>query len=124
MTGETIESTFATLGQHDWARTMGHPREFAGVVGCLESLTVPEIESDPRGMAGNAARCALEVALLDAYGRVFGEPVGRAVELASVPGLRGFPLPGRSATGRRSRQIRGTKSCDRQSSIMRITFTM
>jgi len=93
VTGETIESTFATLARHDWARIMGQPRDFAEVVRCLESLTVPEIEADPRGMAGNAARCGLELALLDAYGRLFGEPVGRAVELASVPGLRRFSAP-------------------------------
>ena len=124
VTGETIESTFAMLARHDWARMIGHPRDFAEVVRCLESLTVPEIEADSRGMAGNAARCALEVALLDAYGRVFGEPVGRAVELASVPGLRGLPPPGRFATGRRSRPIPGARSCDRQSSITCTTFTM
>jgi muconate cycloisomerase len=44
-------------------------------------------------MAGNAARCALEVAVLDAFGRRFGESVGRAVELASVEGLERFPKP-------------------------------
>ena len=44
-------------------------------------------------MAGNAARCALELALLDAYGRAFGESVGRAVELAEVPGLRRHSSP-------------------------------
>ena len=59
----------------------------------LASLTLPENEADPRGMAGNAARCALELALLDAYGRRFGESVGRAVELADVEGLKRFPKP-------------------------------
>src|SRR5208337_1576065 len=54
VTGETIESTFAMLARHDWARMIGHPRDFAEVVRCLESLTVPEIEADSRGMAGNA----------------------------------------------------------------------
>ena len=44
-------------------------------------------------MAGNAARCALELALLDAYGQPFGESVGRAVELATVPGLRRHAVP-------------------------------
>src|SRR5271166_2469096 len=44
VTGETLESTFATLGRHDWARMMGQPRDFAAAVGCLEALTVPEIK--------------------------------------------------------------------------------
>ncbi len=93
VTGETIESTFVTLAGHDWARMIGHPRDFAEVVRGLQSLTIPEIEADPRGMAANSARCALELAVLDAYGRAFGEPVGRAVELASVPGLLTFSVP-------------------------------
>ena len=90
VTGETLESTFAALEAHDWARMMGRPSSFRQVVERLETLTLPEIESDPRGMAGNAARCALEMAILDAYGRRFGESVGRAVELAKVEGLQRF----------------------------------
>ncbi len=35
----------------------------------------------------------LEVALLDAYGRAFGEPLSRVVDLANVTGLRTFPSP-------------------------------
>jgi muconate cycloisomerase len=93
VTGETIESALAMLAGHDWARMMGRPRSFAEAVGCVQSLTLPEIESDPRQMAGNAARCALELALLDAYSREFGEPAGRAVDLASVPGLRKYSAP-------------------------------
>jgi len=93
VTGETLESTFAALQSHDWARFVGRPADFPDVVRRMESLTLPEIESDPRGMAGNAARCALELAILDAYGRRFGEPLGRAVELAKVDGLDRFPKP-------------------------------
>src|SRR5262249_59595440 len=36
----------------------------------------------------NAARCALALAVLDAYGHRFGQPVSAAVRLADVPGLR------------------------------------
>ncbi|MBV8137474.1 MAG: dipeptide epimerase, partial [Deltaproteobacteria bacterium] len=93
VTGETIESAFAVLSRHDWARVIGIPHNFAEVVSSLESLSLPEIEADPRGMAANAARCALELALLDAYGRAFGEPVGRVVDLAQAPGLLRFPSP-------------------------------
>jgi muconate cycloisomerase len=88
VTGETIESTFASLAGQDWSRLMGQPHDFAQAVRTLESLTFAERESDPRGMAGNAASSALELALLDAYGHAFEQPLGRAVELVNVPGLR------------------------------------
>jgi L-alanine-DL-glutamate epimerase-like enolase superfamily enzyme len=87
VTGETLESAFAALEAHDWSAIMGRPSSFGQVVERLEKLTLPETEADPRGMAGNAARCALEIAILDAYGRRFGELLGRAVELAKVDGL-------------------------------------
>ena len=95
VTGETLESTFAALEAQDWARIIGRPSNFAEVVERVKALTLPEIESDPRGMAGNAARCALELAVLDAYGRRFNESVGRAIELAGVQGLDLFPKPQR-----------------------------
>jgi L-alanine-DL-glutamate epimerase-like enolase superfamily enzyme len=95
VTGETLESTFAALDGPDWSRVMGHPSDFRQVVQRLETLTLSEIESDPRGMFGNAARCALELAILDAYGQHFGESVGRAVDLANVEGLRRFSSPRR-----------------------------
>jgi len=95
VTGETVESAFATLEAHDWARLVGRPADYGQLVARLAGLTLPENEADPRGMAGNAARCALELALLDAYGRRFGEPVGRAVELADFAGLKRFTKPHR-----------------------------
>ena len=95
VTGETLESTFRALESTHWASVIGRPASFAAVVERLEYLTLPEIESDPRGMFGNAARCALELAILDAYGRRFAESVGRVVELAQVDGLRRFASPRR-----------------------------
>jgi L-Ala-D/L-Glu epimerase len=91
VTGETIESTFTDLEACDWARVMGRPGSFGEVVQRLETLTLPRIESDPRGMAGNAARCGLELAILDAYGRKFGASVGQAVALSQARGLQRFP---------------------------------
>jgi muconate cycloisomerase len=93
VTGETIETATTALGSQDWARIIGRPANFAEVVARVSALTLPEIESDPRGMAGNAARCALELAILDAYGRRFGESIGRAVELADCPDLRRSSTP-------------------------------
>jgi L-alanine-DL-glutamate epimerase-like enolase superfamily enzyme len=95
VTGETIESTFADLESGNWARLVGRPTSFAEVVSLLETLTLPRIESDPRGMTGNSARCALELAILDAFGRHFGESLGRAVELARADGLQRSPVVSR-----------------------------
>ncbi|WP_435005999.1 dipeptide epimerase [Tundrisphaera lichenicola] len=84
VTGETIESAFASLEGLDLPRLIGHPADFGEVVRRLAELTLPETESDPRGMAGNSARCALELALLDAYGRKFGVSVGQAVRMVEM----------------------------------------
>ncbi len=93
VTGETISSTFAALARLDIARLIGHPRDFAEVVRRLEALNLPETEADPRGMAGNAARCALELALLDAFGRRFETSIAAVVALAEAPGLHRSDRP-------------------------------
>lgn len=95
VTGETIVSTFETLASLDLARHFGRPREYAEVVRRLEELQLPATESDPRGMFGNAARCALELAVLDAYGRRFGESIQRAVLLVNCPKLLRRQAPSR-----------------------------
>ncbi|WP_240911067.1 enolase C-terminal domain-like protein [Paludisphaera soli] len=87
VTGETIETTFQALAKCEWPRAIGRPGSFADVVSTLERLTLPEIDDDPRGMRGNAARCALELAVLDAYGRSFGASLGEAVDLSTAEGL-------------------------------------
>jgi muconate cycloisomerase len=93
VTGETVDSAFELLSAHDWAAQVGNPGDFGEVVRRLEALQIPENEADPRGMAGNAARCALELAVLDAFGRRFGESVGRAVDLATADGLERHAAP-------------------------------
>lgn len=93
VTGETIDSAFATLEAHDWARLVGRPADYRQLVDRLANLEIPETQADPRGMAGNAARCALELAVLDAYSRRFGESLGRAVDLANLEGLNRFSRP-------------------------------
>jgi L-alanine-DL-glutamate epimerase-like enolase superfamily enzyme len=91
VTGETIETTFASLASLDLPRLLGPTEDWNGVVRALEALSFPETADDPRGMAGNAARCALELALLDAYGRSFGASAGDAVRLAEAS--RGLATP-------------------------------
>ncbi|WP_337176316.1 dipeptide epimerase [Paludisphaera sp.] len=93
VTGETIETTFDALSKADWPRAIGRPGGFPEVVKALEGLSLAEIDDDPRGMRGNAARCALELAVLDAYGRHFGASLGEAVGLVDVEGLERFDRP-------------------------------
>jgi muconate cycloisomerase len=79
VTGETIESTFAALRGFDAARVLGLIREFGEAVGRVAAFELPRLKTDDvRCMSTNAARCALEVALLDALGRHFGKSVGDA----------------------------------------------
>lgn len=91
ITGETIESTFQSLESLDLPTILGRPADLAEVVRRLEAFSMPEAQADPRGMAGNAARCALEMALLDAYSRREGRSLGEAIQrvVAAQPLLRG-----------------------------------
>jgi muconate cycloisomerase len=50
-------------------------------VALAERLRLAPVPGDDRGCQGNAARCALELAVLDAYGRRFGEPLSRVTAL-------------------------------------------
>ncbi len=90
VTGETIDTTFDALARVDVPRILdGSEGTFLDVACALSRWTLPEIADDPRGMFGNAARCALEMALLDAYGRSFGVPFGEAIEaVADAAGAR------------------------------------
>jgi muconate cycloisomerase len=81
VTGETVETAIEALSRYDAARVVGIPGGPEDLVRRLDELILPETEGDPRGMDGNAARCALELALLDAYGRRFGRSLGQMIRL-------------------------------------------
>ena len=87
VTGETVGSTFESLSRFDVGRYFGRPSDYAAVADRLRTMEFPETAADPRGMAGNSARCALEMAILDAYGRRFGKSVGDALRSTDVPGV-------------------------------------
>jgi muconate cycloisomerase len=50
-------------------------------VALAERLQLAAVPNDERGCMGNAARCAAELALLDAAGRRFGQPLSEVVRL-------------------------------------------
>jgi muconate cycloisomerase len=84
VTGETIDSTIDLLRRSDLAAQMEPCRDFAAAVGLAERLRLAPVPGDDRDCAGNAARCAVELALLDAYGRRFGEPLARVTQLVAA----------------------------------------
>ncbi len=83
VTGETIESALALLRQSDLAAQLETCRDFPQAVALAERLRLAPVPGDDRGCQGNAARCAVELALLDAYGRKFGQPLSAVTALVA-----------------------------------------
>ncbi|HKI35002.1 MAG TPA: dipeptide epimerase [Gemmataceae bacterium] len=81
VTGETIDSALDLLRRSDLAAQVEPCRDFPAAAGLAERLRLAAVPGDDRGCAGNAARCAVELALLDAFGRRFGEPLARVTQL-------------------------------------------
>jgi muconate cycloisomerase len=81
VTGETIDSAIDLLRHSDLAAQAEPCRDFAAAAALAERLRLAPVPDDDRDCAGNAARCAVELALLDAYGRHFGEPLARVTQL-------------------------------------------
>src|SRR5437868_7557270 len=69
VTGETIDSAIALLRGSDLAAQLEPCRNFAAAVALADRLRLAPVPGDDRDCQGNAARCALELALLDAYGK-------------------------------------------------------
>src|SRR5262249_45430962 len=80
-TGETIDSALALLQASALADQLEPATDFRQAVALAERLRLAAVPGDERGCQGNAARCAVELALLDAYGKHFGRPVGDVVSL-------------------------------------------
>lgn len=84
VTGETVDGAIELLAQADWARQLDRDcPDFAAAVHLAESLRLPPVPGDDRQIRGNAARCAVELAVLDAFGRAFGEPLTRVTQLVA-----------------------------------------
>jgi muconate cycloisomerase len=81
VTGESAEFALDRLKQSDLAGQLEPCRDFAAAVALAERLQLAPVPGDDRGCQGNAARCALELALLDAYGKRFGQPVSEVTRL-------------------------------------------
>lgn len=75
VTGETIDSALKLLKTSDLASQMEDCADFARAVALAERFELAPIPGDDRQCQGHGARCAVELALLDAFGKHFGQPV-------------------------------------------------
>jgi L-alanine-DL-glutamate epimerase-like enolase superfamily enzyme len=90
VTGETVDSSLELLKRSGLMAQLDRDcDDFAAAVRLAESIRLAAVPDDDRLIRGNAARCAVELAVLDAFGRAFGEPLSRVTELV-VPELYRF----------------------------------
>ena len=81
VTGETIDSALDLLRRSNLPEQLKPCQDFAAAVALAERFGLEKNPGDERGCQGNAARCAVELALLDAYGRRYGEPLSAVTRL-------------------------------------------
>ena len=83
VTGDTIDSALALLKRSDLRSQLVGCVGFGQAVALAENLTLAEIPGDDRHCMGNAARCAVELSLLDAYCRWFDQPLSEVTRVAA-----------------------------------------
>ncbi len=81
VTGETADTVVELLKRSDLAARLEPCGDFAKAVEVAERIALAPVPGDDRGVGGNAARCAVELAMLDAYGRAYGEPLTTVTRL-------------------------------------------
>lgn len=81
VTGESADFAAELIRRTDLAGQLEPCRDFAHSVALAERLQLASVPGDERGCQGNAARCALELALLDAYGKHFNQPLAAVTPL-------------------------------------------
>ncbi|MBX7103354.1 MAG: dipeptide epimerase [Gemmataceae bacterium] len=91
VTGESADSAIDLLAAADLVRQCPDCPDFAAAVRLAEAIALPAVPGDDRGCQGNAARCALELAVLDAFGRAFGENFSAVVTVATPNLLKFVP---------------------------------
>ncbi len=87
VTGETVDTAMDSICAYDLGAAFGNPDRFEDAVASIRQFNLPSIEADVRGMFGNAARSAIELALLDGVTRAFDKSLGEAIRLDPGPRL-------------------------------------
>src|SRR5262245_9008292 len=81
VTGESIDSVLDLLCRSNLAGQLGDSADFEQAVRMTERLQLAPIPGDDRACQGNAARCAVELAVLDAFGWHFQQPLSTVTKL-------------------------------------------
>jgi len=80
VTGETVDGALNLLKGSDIPGQL-RATDWKQAVAAAEALNLRPVPGDHRGIQGNAARCAVELAWLDACGKAFGQGVDSLVPL-------------------------------------------
>ncbi|MBX9582122.1 MAG: dipeptide epimerase [Gemmataceae bacterium] len=83
VTGESIDFSLDLLRRSDLPAQLAPCDDFVAAAHLAERLRLAPVPDDDRGIQGNAARCAVELAVLDAIGRAFGEPLMNVTRLVA-----------------------------------------
>ncbi len=83
VTGESADGALDLLRHSDLAAQLEPVADFAAAVALAQRLRLAPVPDDDRQCRGNAAHCALELAVLDAYGKRFGQPVSAVTPLVA-----------------------------------------
>jgi L-Ala-D/L-Glu epimerase len=89
VTGETIDDAWALLQEVPWSTQLGGSFEsLTDLIALLDRFQMPPRAGDDRSCFGNSARCAVELAVLDAGCRALGVPLSAVT--SAVPGTFGI----------------------------------
>ena len=87
VTGECIEDAFDLFNHSQLKEQLGDRfPDFPSVIECVARLALARKPDDLRGIHGNAARCAIELSILDAFGHYFHCPLSCLTE--TIPSMR------------------------------------
>src|SRR5258708_6258327 len=71
VTGETADTAIELLKKSDLSSQLEPCVDFKKAVAVAERIRLAPVPDDHRGVRGNAARCGVELAILDAYRRAY-----------------------------------------------------
>lgn len=81
VTGETPESCLQMYAATEFGDALSnHASDWPDAIKMCDQLCFPVTGTDPRGCGANSLRCAVELSVLDAYGKCFGNPMHSVID--------------------------------------------